>query len=557
MQVARLMGQIALALVLAAARASTSPAEAPKSEPARAMARRCVDTTKIAEDDLLAAVRSSGVTDHTIKRALNRLTGSAKQERAIQLLLDAPHIDDAFRCCDVARFPAAELTAAQFAGLEAQRRPFIVQGGIDHWKARNWSMASVVEQFGTTKVKFSQQVARGEYKTYEGPLSSFNTALPGSTHHRALYSLDEDLAYANARVLDSIGEVLLGVTDTPNGDVAARQSMATSNAFRWLPPELRFSDRALMFGGTGARSSLHADMTNWTGWNALFTGTKFWRFFPPTTHIPSVNRHGKLGNVAADHKSAVNTFEVVCLNQGADEVGQQKERQNMSALGQHNRHSYERQPDWEAYPEMAAIWSERIEFVQHPGEVVVIPPGWWHQVYHATAPTIGFASQYAGKESLPDVVASIAEWQHCELPDMEVVHSVAAATSQGTMWSQERREAELIFNVTACACIKEAKEGALSGNGSSCDPRWVSHSRRNSMDGSWLAEADLRLRWTSPLRFEREVRDDDVSALPPVHSRSASIEAPSQEQQPRTRREARKRMRQQKQSRAARSKEEL
>ena len=67
---------------------------------------------------------------------------------------------------------------------------------------------------------------------------------------------------------------------------------------------------------------------------------------------------------------------------------------------------------------MAEIWSERIEFIQRPGEVVIIPPGWWHQVYHEEAPTIGFASQYAGQESFSDVLASIAEWQHCELPDM-------------------------------------------------------------------------------------------------------------------------------------------
>lgn len=525
---------LALVLVLVA---TSAQAESPNSE--TWAARRCIDATKIGEEDLMAAVKSSGVTDRTIERALNRLKGAARRERAIQLLLAAPHINDAFRCCDVARFPAAELTAAQFAGLEAQRRPFIVQGGIDHWKARNWNMTSVVEQFGTTKVAFSQQLANGEVKTYQGPLSSFNTALSGSTHHRALYSLDEDLAYSNDRVLDSLGEVLLGA---PNGDIA-QQSMATSNAFRWLPPELRFSDRALMFGGVGARSSLHADMTNWTGWNALFTGTKLWRFFPPATIVPSVTRHGKLGNIAADYKSAVNTFDVVCLNQAAN-----------------GQHSYERQPDWQAHPEMAAVWPERIEFVQHPGEVVVIPPGWWHQVYHATAPTIGFASQYAGKESLPDVVASIAEWQQCEPPDLESVHNFAVGKSQGGKWSKERQEAELIFNVTACACIKEAEAGALSGNGSSCDPRWVSEIRR-SMDGSWLAEAGLRLLWTSPLRFERDVRDDDFSTtLRSVQSRSAGIEAPPREQQPRKHRDARRRKRQHKKSlatSATSSKEDL
>lgn len=490
------MGHLALALMLAAA-----AAHAKSSEP---WAPPCVDATKVAEDELLRTVASAGVTDYAIKRALNRLTGAARRERTIQLLLDAPHTDAGFRCCDVARLPAAELTAATFADYEALRRPFVVHGGIDHWKARNWTMASVVEQFGSTKVAFSQQLPSDEHKAYEGPLSSFNTALPGSTHHRALYSLDEDMAYSNARVLDSLGEVLLGATaDTTQFEGATaprRQPMATSNAFRWLPPELRFSDRALMFGGAGARSSLHADMTNWTGWNALFAGTKLWRFFPPTTAVPSVSRHGKLGNIAADYKSAVNTFEVVCLSQAAGKIGQDQQQHEHQKEEEETSTEYEWQPDWEQHPHMADIWSERIEFVQHPGDVVVIPPGWWHQVYHAAAPTIGFASQYAGRESLPDVLASIAEWKHCELPNVEAALSVAQRKS----WSQERQEAELIYSVAACACEAEAKAGVLSGNGSSCDPRWMSVSRRNSTDGSWLAEAGSRLRWTSPLRLQKE-----------------------------------------------------
>ena len=489
------MRHLALALTLVAVHAKFG-------EP---RARPCVDATKLAEDDLLRTVAAAGVTDYAIKRALNRLTGAARRERAIQLLLDAPNTDAGFRCCDVARLPAAELTAATFADYEAQRRPFVVHGGIDHWKARNWTMAYVVEQFGTTKVAFSQQLASDEFKAYEGPLSSFNTALPGSTHYRAVYSLDEDMAYSNARVLDSLGEVLLGfatTTDTTKFEgttTPRREPMATSNAFRWLPPELRFSDRALMFGGAGARSSLHADMTNWTGWNALFAGTKLWRFFPPTTAVPSVSRHGKLGNIAADYKSAVNTFEVVCLSQAAGKIGQEQQN-GQEEEEEKTSTAYEWQPDWKQHPLMADIWSERIEFVQHPGDVVVIPPGWWHQVYHAAAPTIGFASQYAGRESLPDVLASIAEWQHCEVPSVEAALSVAQRKS----WSQERQEAELIYSVAACACEAEAKAGVLSGNGSSCDPRWVSVSRRNATDGVWLAEAGSRLRWTSPLRLQKE-----------------------------------------------------
>lgn len=52
-------------------------------------------------------------------------------------------------------------------------------------------MAHVVEHFGAEKVKFSQQLVEGEPKAYTGPLSSFNTALPGE---RLLGNTDDALA---------------------------------------------------------------------------------------------------------------------------------------------------------------------------------------------------------------------------------------------------------------------------------------------------------------------------------------------------------------------------
>ena len=87
------------------------------------------------------------------------------------------------------------------------------------------------------------------------------------------------------------------------GPALSQQPMAALNHFRWLPPPLRPPDRAILLGGSGAVSSLHADMSNWTGWNALFTGRKLWRFFPPAVSLPVVSRHGKVGNLSADYVS--------------------------------------------------------------------------------------------------------------------------------------------------------------------------------------------------------------------------------------------------------------
>eukprot|EP01052_Picozoa_sp_SAG31_P018921 SAG31_NODE_1359_length_8639_cov_3.889813_11_plen_253_part_00 len=244
----------------------------------------------------------------------------------------------------------------------------------------------------------------------------------------------------------------------------------------------------------------------------LFAGTKLWRFFPPTAPIPRVTRQGKLGNITADFKSAVDTFHRVqfvgmsdsvpssshraqekdlreelaslLLSQLrlrgravglADEVldgvldeedpksvlvemivaqeetsyksstagdagipGTQvlREELGMLSLSQmrkrgraagmqsqtldelldeedpkaalvdallrwelqsddaHAMESHHSQamddetspveiaftPDFSRFPEFEAAWEQRVEFIQQPGDVIIIPPGWWHQV---------------------------------------------------------------------------------------------------------------------------------------------------------------------------------
>ena len=47
---------------------------------------------------------------------------------------------------------------------------------------------------------------------------------------------------------------------------------------------VHFGQFALALGGTGARSNLHVDMYNWTGWHALISGRKLWRFLPRESH---------------------------------------------------------------------------------------------------------------------------------------------------------------------------------------------------------------------------------------------------------------------------------
>eukprot|EP01052_Picozoa_sp_SAG31_P018920 SAG31_NODE_1359_length_8639_cov_3.889813_10_plen_179_part_00 len=178
------------------------------------------------------------------------------------MILEDSGTREHFRCCDVERWRASQLSAAAFAKLESERQPLLIRGGVDHWAAVNWTMQSMVRLFGDRTIKFSQKTS-GDLngQAYNGPISSFNQALSISTHFKSIYCLDEDMTYKNEQMISALGEVLLG----PDGE---KVPMTSTNGFRWFPPELRFNDRAILLGGYGARTSLHADMANWTGWNA-------------------------------------------------------------------------------------------------------------------------------------------------------------------------------------------------------------------------------------------------------------------------------------------------
>ena len=51
-----------------------------------------------------------------------------------------------------------------------------------------------------------------------------------------------------------------------------------------------------------------------------------------------------------------------------------------------------------------------MECIQEAGDVVVIPSGYWHQVYHLTE-TLGFASQFASVRNINIVVDTLLAWR--------------------------------------------------------------------------------------------------------------------------------------------------
>ena len=95
----------------------------------------------------------------------------------------------------------------------------------------------------------------------------------------------------------------------------------------------RFKLSSIFIGATNTFSDLHLDIYNTSAWNGVITGRKFWLFYPP-------------GNGQYLYNGLVNPFE----------------------------------PDHEKYPDFAK--AKPIICIQHPGEVVFTPSGWWHAVFN-------------------------------------------------------------------------------------------------------------------------------------------------------------------------------
>ncbi len=97
-------------------------------------------------------------------------------------------------------------------------------------------------------------------------------------------------------------------------------------------PELRW----MYIGPEGSGKPLHRDVMTTAAWNAVISGRKRWRFYPPD-------------QAALLYDGAVDVFA----------------------------------PDLQKHPRFREATAE--EFVQGPGDLVFTPSGWWHQVENVEA----------------------------------------------------------------------------------------------------------------------------------------------------------------------------
>jgi len=332
-------------------------------------------------------------------------------QRVAQLAA-APHSWPA----QVPRLDARSLSAAELARLRRSGQPLLLTHALPELDHGRW-LSQLVRAAGDEPVVYQEQLG-GVTELYEARLRDALGACAGaSSHDAAVFLFDEELLPRCPPKLRL----------TP----AAHPLFAGCDAgFAAFPRALRPAPCCLLAGGLGARSSLHADPYNWTGWNYCLEGTKLWTFFPAGPAADAALRAVRKPpnawsagvELAAGWESPVDLYRA----QGAQGGFLPSE------------------------PLPEALESGALRCRQAEGELLLIPPAMWHQTYHE-GPTLATAGQFLDAANARGVFAHILAWCAApaallrrpglrRLPLREQVQAVLVAALQAKLGAAEGRE---------------------------------------------------------------------------------------------------------------------
>lgn len=192
-------------------------------------------------------------------------------------------------------------------------------------------------------------------------------------------------------------------------------ALATEDYFQYFPPTIR-PKMALVIGGAGARSFLHVDPFEWTGWNHLLEGRKLWTFLPPLAPRLPLRAAPKIPDSWGPYNLTCGWVSDLDLYL---ERGDPRRPSLLSWLWRNHSDLANDIPEFSSGCEdidegrdsalRESMETGAVRLVQEEGDLVLIPPGWWHQVYHLQ-PSIAVASQFCGEDIKQRVFDHILEW---------------------------------------------------------------------------------------------------------------------------------------------------
>ncbi len=308
------------------------------------------------------------------------------------------------------RFDLSSLNLNRVNELESST-PFVVRNAFPDLDCDKWT-ETMLHNLGDEVVEYDSRNSESkEVDTYECTFKEYLQCLPeNSDHFDSMYLLSEDLLRH-----ESMKEA--------SAQLHLPTSVFGRNIFDYFPAVIRPSN-ALIVGGVGARSFLHADPFEWTGYNLLLEGQKLWCFLPPMNEETCVdflqasrkpaNAWGEEHTLAAGWVSPIDLYRRRLLKPSSSPLMKQYikslEDPNCTSCGYPHYFSSE-DPILE---DEENFWSDNVlekvvYIVQEPGDTVIIPKNWFHQVYHIQ-PSIAVAGQYANEHLKKGVFNHIVNW---------------------------------------------------------------------------------------------------------------------------------------------------
>lgn len=212
-----------------------------------------------------------------------------------------------------------------------------------------------------------------------------------------------------------------------------------TDCFDFFPPVARPTD-AVIVAGAGATSTLHRDPMEWTGTSLCLEGTKVWRFMePPKQHTQnSTNTEEAVPVAALDEALQAYRLQSIAWECDSESTVPLSAGWQSDFSLYHTR-NHEAIPSAQELAEMddaerlelmlslvtnleslkpnvpsSTFFSQRTTIhtaIQQPGDLLLIPPHWWHQTY-GLEPSVAVASQRCGKCDVGLVFRHILDQQY-------------------------------------------------------------------------------------------------------------------------------------------------
>ncbi|XP_041378141.1 F-box protein At1g78280-like [Gigantopelta aegis] len=244
------------------------------------------------------------------------------------------------------------LSIQEFWDVYDAKWPVLITDVVPKWNAFSWTSKYFSDHYGDERVVM--KACRGMLRDATSlalPLKLFLKHLNDSSPTSWTYFEDELFLPLRKELRSQI----------PANDYNSE------NWFNLFPPELRPWDCMILWGTAYSRSSLHIDPYNWTGTNAVLKGKKRWRLFPPG--------QDSLLSVYPDRKCG---FPLECMKYNSPIDAFSLETNEVT------------------FPLFKRAFY--LEFEQQPGELLIIPTGWFHQAYNVET-TLAISGQIMNRNN--------------------------------------------------------------------------------------------------------------------------------------------------------------